>query len=99
MNRPAAGQAEGEAALPARCGDAGWGDHVQGICRAMTVLCKDDNFNDAIIYYTVCFSLKEELSPSRGPLIHSFNILQNTKLILKVNCSRHTVVGYLIKIY
>ena len=54
-----------EAAFPAKCGDAAWGDHVQGICRAMTVLCKDDNFNDAIIYYTVCFSLKEELSPSR----------------------------------
>lgn len=31
-------------------------------------------FNDAIIYYTVCFSVTEEPSPSKWPLIYSLSL-------------------------
>lgn len=58
----------------------------KGYAEQLLYFAKMTVFNDAIIYYTVCFSVTEEPSPSRWPLILSLslflsqNILQNRKL-------------------
>lgn len=73
-------KAGGVGVFPARCCYAGSQGNEQGYAEQLLYFAKMTVFNDAIIYYTVCFSVTEEPSPSSWPLILSL------ALSLRISC-------------